>query len=166
MGYLIGILIWALIWGFITKSVSKSKGYNGGFWWGFWLGFIGLIVVACKPDNRSYSSYSSALGLYAHEEENKRIEEENKRILASGGWKCANCNTCNPDYITTCQCGVSKSNNVPISKPKTKSEIKHEPEEKEPLSSVDEILKLKQLLDAGLLTQDEFDTKKKQLLGL
>lgn len=34
------------------------------------------------------------------------------------------------------------------------------------VSTADEILKLKQLLDAGVLTQDEFDAKKKQLLGL
>lgn len=34
------------------------------------------------------------------------------------------------------------------------------------VSAADEVLKLKQLLDAGVLTQDEFDTKKKQLLGL
>ncbi len=33
-------------------------------------------------------------------------------------------------------------------------------------SAADEILKLKQLLDAGVLTQEEFDAKKKQLLGL
>ncbi|QQP14137.1 SHOCT domain-containing protein [Lysinibacillus agricola] len=30
----------------------------------------------------------------------------------------------------------------------------------------DELVKLKELLDAGILTQDEFDTKKKQLLGI
>ena len=30
----------------------------------------------------------------------------------------------------------------------------------------DEISKLKQLLDNGIITQEEFDTKKKQLLGL
>ncbi len=34
------------------------------------------------------------------------------------------------------------------------------------VSAADEILKLKQLLDAGVLTQDEFDAKKRQLLGL
>lgn len=34
------------------------------------------------------------------------------------------------------------------------------------VSSADEILKFKQLLDAGVITQDEFDAKKKQLLGL
>lgn len=33
-------------------------------------------------------------------------------------------------------------------------------------SAADEILKLKQLLDSGVLTQDEFDAKKKQLLGI
>ncbi|WP_445479187.1 DUF4429 domain-containing protein [Lysinibacillus irui] len=34
------------------------------------------------------------------------------------------------------------------------------------VSAADEILKMKELLDAGILTQDEFDAKKKQLLGI
>lgn len=33
-------------------------------------------------------------------------------------------------------------------------------------SSYDELIKSKELLDAGILTQDEFDMKKKQILGL
>jgi len=33
-------------------------------------------------------------------------------------------------------------------------------------SAADELLKFKQLLDAGIITQEEFDAKKKQLLGL
>lgn len=36
----------------------------------------------------------------------------------------------------------------------------------QPSSSADEILKYKQLLDCGAITQEEFDLKKKQLLGL
>lgn len=35
-----------------------------------------------------------------------------------------------------------------------------------PASAADEIIKYKSLLDAGVLTQDEFDVKKKELLGL
>ena len=35
-----------------------------------------------------------------------------------------------------------------------------------PVSAADEILKYKQLLDMGAITQAEFDAKKKQLLGL
>lgn len=34
------------------------------------------------------------------------------------------------------------------------------------VSAADEILKFKQLLDEGILTQEEFDSKKKQLLGI
>ena len=36
----------------------------------------------------------------------------------------------------------------------------------QPLSAADEIQKFKALLDAGVITQEEFDAKKKQLLGL
>lgn len=32
--------------------------------------------------------------------------------------------------------------------------------------STDELKKLKELFDAGIITQEEFDAKKKQLLGL
>lgn len=35
-----------------------------------------------------------------------------------------------------------------------------------PISAADEILKYKQLLDADIITQEEFEAKKKQLLGL
>lgn len=35
-----------------------------------------------------------------------------------------------------------------------------------PQSNADELIKCKELLDKGIITQDEFDAKKKQLLGL
>jgi len=34
------------------------------------------------------------------------------------------------------------------------------------ISSADELIKYKQLLDGGAITQEEFNLKKKQLLGL
>ena len=37
---------------------------------------------------------------------------------------------------------------------------------KPPVSSADELAKFKDLLDKGIITQEEFDAKKKQLLGL
>ncbi len=37
---------------------------------------------------------------------------------------------------------------------------------KQAVSSADELKKFKELLDSGIITQEEFDTKKKQLLGL
>lgn len=35
-----------------------------------------------------------------------------------------------------------------------------------PVSPTDEIRKYKELLDDGIITQDDFDKKKKQLLGI
>ena len=34
------------------------------------------------------------------------------------------------------------------------------------VSAADEILKFKQLLDSGIITQEEYESKKKQLLGV
>lgn len=44
--------------------------------------------------------------------------------------------------------------------------IANEPSTTKTLSAADEIIKYKDLLDAGILTQEEFDAKKKQLLGI
>mgnify|MGYP000205362915 FL=1 len=46
----------------------------------------------------------------------------------------------------------------------TSSEKKHEVFETA-ASAADEILKFKNLLDAGIITQEEFEKKKQQLLG-
>ena len=54
-------------------------------------------------------------------------------------------------------------NNAPVD---TVKAIESESMNAQALSAADEILKFKQLLDAGILTQDEFDAKKKQLLNL
>ena len=48
------------------------------------------------------------------------------------------------------------------SKPKAETTIKQEI----PQSNADELKKFKELLDNGIITQEEFDAKKKQLLGL
>ncbi len=47
-----------------------------------------------------------------------------------------------------------------------KQEAQQNIADKEPISAADEILKFKQLLDAGIITQEEFEAKKKQLLNL
>ena len=43
---------------------------------------------------------------------------------------------------------------------------KNQPVAAAPVSAADEIKKFKELLDIGAITQEEFDAKKKQLLGL
>ena len=57
---------------------------------------------------------------------------------------------------------VSRGGDLPQTEPKSSTN----PEGKTVVSVVDEIRGLKGLLDDGILTQAEFDAKKKQLLGI
>lgn len=69
---------------------------------------------------------------------------------------------------------ASTQNDAALDIKKKIEEIKEESQKKQnaptyiknEVSSADEILKFKNLLDLGIITQDEFNTKKKQLLGL
>lgn len=105
--YIFVAIIQGLICGFVAQVVSENKGYEDGFFWFFFLGIIGIIVVACKPDNNS--SYASALL-------SKETEEKDKS-------------------------------------------------EKE-LLNVQKLKSYKDLLDSGVITQEEFDKKKSELLDL
>lgn len=106
--YIFVAIIQGLIWGFIAQIISENKGYEDGFFWGFFLEIIGIIVVACKPDNNS--SYASALLSKATEEEKDKSEKE--------------------------------------------------------LLNIQKLKSYKDLLDSGVITQEEFDKKKSELLDL
>lgn len=130
-------------------------------------GFIRFICVQNAP--LFIDEILNAIKVYKESDDIIYVqEEEYKKILADGGWKCNNCNRVNQSFMTTCQCGASKPNVILTKMPiQSKAESKiPQNTSKETSSAVDEILKLKQLLDAGVLTQEEFDAKKKQLLGL
>lgn len=149
-------IIQGLIWGFVAQVVSENKGYEDGFFWGFFLGIIGIIVVACKPDNNS--SYASAL--LSKETE----EESNKRLLRDGGWECT-CGRVNPSYTGTCACGKTKADAEAKKAEEKKAAEKKDKSEKE-LLNVQKLKSYKDLLDSGVITQEEFDKKKSELLGL
>ncbi len=158
-------LIMAVIFGFITKSMNEDKGYEGGFAWGFWLGIIGIIVVACKPDNHHYyyreSEQDAALSAYAREKNDERVLEE-------GGWKCNRCGHVNASYVTSCNCGMYiKENDNWFKKRDEERKARAEEQKAQAVKSqADEIKKFKELLDSGAITQEEYDAKKKQILGL
>ena len=89
-------------------------------------------------------------------------------------WKCKKCGIINQNYVGTCSCGNRKQDNdtfVPADTIQTKSEtIEGETQtalnnKSTDLSVADEIKQFKELLDMGAITQEEFDRKKKDLLG-
>ncbi len=79
------LIISAIITGIIAEAIASSKNQKG-FWWGFWLSWIGIIVVACMPNNtntnnNSYnnsSKYEKLEKLQKLKETNAITEEEFK----------------------------------------------------------------------------------------
>ena len=149
--YIISSIVWGLIWGFAASAIAYNRGYGDEdvkwFWLGFFFSFIAVIIIATKP------AYQPAV-IPA-----KTEKERQQEILDDGGWKCV-CGRVNYHYVSSCACGRSKrEGNV-------KNQIKEEPQKLEEENDIAKIKKFKELLDSGIITQEEFEAKKKQLLGL
>lgn len=153
--YLIGLIVQGIIWGVATNKVIENKGYSENwFWWGFFFGFLALIVACTKPQAQYYNSSSSSSSLFAASAEEK-MKIQQQSLLEQGGWKCNKCGNVNPSYTGTCNCGNLKASN------QTK-----EKEDKRETANFQKMKSYKDLLDSGVITQEEFDAKKEQLLGL
>ncbi len=145
--------VWGIIWGVATKVVINNKGYSDNwFWWGFFFGLIALIVACAKPKNEAY--------MYVDTWKEDPVERK-KRILDDGGWECS-CGKVNASYVSSCACGKNKYDILNKEKASAQSEEKGKAE----ADKIAAIKEYKALLDAGVLTQEEFENKKKQLLDL
>lgn len=156
--YIIIILAAYIIMGVISKNINESKGYDGGFAWGFLLGIIGIIVVAVRnPNIISYNQYDD---LHYSLNDNSKLsmlakQTDDERTLKNGGWKCSKCRRVNASYITTCECGMNiRDNNAG-------NQIKISPD-----IMTNELKKYKEMLDSGLISEEDYDKKKKSLLGI
>ncbi len=152
IGYLIGAIIEGLICGFVAKKIGENKGYDNQFWWGFWLGVIGVIVVAVKPDNsnRQVNQYP----VYQQSAPQVQTEPQKpKETIPEGFWKCPNCGKLYSQYTKSCNCGYQRVD----------SSEKKESQENDVMES---LKKYKQLLDDGIITEEDFNAKKKQILGI
>ena len=181
MVYFIIVIAQAIIFGFATKIVIENKGYHDNwFWWGFFFGIIALIVACAKPQNIDYSSYSSQPSRptypsyqtsYVSNLSNAADKVHNENILAAGGWKCI-CGRVHASYVSSCSCGKSKSEVKDAEFKKKQEEERRQTEQKKQAETMDESSKVaaikeyKELMDTGIISQEEFEAKKKQLLGL
>ena len=86
-------------------------------------------------------------------------QEHNDRLLAEGGWRCG-CGKVHARYVSSCSCGRNKDGERPPQPTPV------QPEEASTDATVAAIREYKKLLDEGILTAEEFEAKKKQLLGI
>lgn len=151
--YICGVVIWGLVWGYATMTINENKGYEGGFWLGFFLSFIGCIIVACKPTNPDRENHF----------EKFNQEKFDNEVLRNGGWKCFKCGRINAKYVTSCHCGVSIYENQAHERAASEEEKKKATIDLE-LANLNKLKAYKDLLDSGVITQDEFDKKKAEIL--
>lgn len=138
--------------GIITSVINKRKGYSGGFCWGFFLGVIGIFIVTM----RNYKEDNDVM-------DRGQIEKENEKFLNErDGWECPCCNRLHGLFETICICGFSMNEDL-INEENEKNRetfIKAAKSEEELIS------KYKDMLDSGLITEEEFREKKKKILGI
>ena len=151
----------SLICGMISRAIVAKRGLpNDGFWWGFGLWVIGIIVVAVMPAGGReanpvprvyYCSYcnkvlsGTRLTVCSH----CKLPLFETRILRDD-WR-----SFSPEKKAELRKAFAKGQTVP-----------GDPEPARSTLDAGELTKLKELLDAGVITQEDFDAKKKQLLGL
>lgn len=107
-------------------------------------------------------------------------EKEIKDILNHGGWKCHKCGAVNKAYIGTCNCGLVREESERLKEKhyqdmkdlirerqeRDQKQQQQQPNNKlNPMAAADAIEKYKQLLDMGAITQQEFESKKKEILA-
>ncbi len=86
-------------------------------------------------------------------------EAHNDHLLRAGGWKCA-CGRVNAAYVSSCACGRNKHGET------APEPVRVEASEDDEIKNASAIREYKKLMDEGILTPEEFESKKKQLLGL
>ncbi len=183
-----------IVFGLICKAISNSRGMKGGFWWGFFLNIIGIVVVAVRPnENPNNSKDIVEDDNYNREEDyNKKpvvlFCKNCNRVYLSYKEKCDSCNM--PLLKTTFLCkewtgylkkdqdryvdGFSRGQYVVKRKDGSSdsvvSNVNKSQEINIPAQGMGEaeiikyIKDYKDLLDSGIISKDEFEKKKKQLL--
>ena len=159
--------IYGTICGIYTKKVGDNKGYEGTFGQGFWLGVFGVV----KVNNLPPYDYGKSI---VHNENSSASATNPQRTTPTStvyqaaqntapqnsmpdGWQCS-CGRTNARFISTCSCGMSKASVIAAAAPKAQPI--------DDAKAIEALKEYKDLLDSGIITQEEFDAKKKNLLGL
>lgn len=162
--YIIAIVVEIILMcvcGFISRSLNESKGYYGGFAWGFWLGIIGILFIVSKP-TVAYTPRESSIIV----KEPNSLPPSAIRPATENSWKCT-CGRNNSVNVTSCVCGTSKREAL---SPKPAAIVQMAPDSASDAfagesKNINILREYKKLLDEGVITQEEFEAKKKAILS-
>lgn len=150
-GFYIGLNVIALVIDCLFHLFGYDLGFDGLGFFMYLLVTIGIIIAEAVYLNKRSSLFSDSQPV---------MYSPAPTPLEAGPdtWKCK-CGKVHPSYVGTCGCGYTKKEYDS----KTKAVVT--PKASSPDYS-EELRNLKKLLDEEIITQEEFETKKKQLLKL
>jgi ABC-type branched-chain amino acid transport system, permease component len=186
--------IWGAISSVVGKNRGYNPGTS--FLWGFLLGLIGFIVVIARKDLTKDPGYGAQgyypPGYYPQgapmNAQQGRLWFCTKCGMQNGNtntcvrcgeqyWFCSMCGTPNSYATHVCgRCGYSGSTGAYVNTAQPQDQVQYQ--QQMPVQTPndyasftanngpDELMRYKELLDRGVITQEEFDAKKKQILGL
>lgn len=188
--FIIGAIIWGIAWGIVCLNVAENKGIDDGIWfiWGLLFGFLAFLVVVSKPNYvtilqdsnsgyiannektdwvcprcRHYNAGSISECICGQQRPIKRVKKVQVQE-SKNDWKCRFCGKVNAEYVGTCGCGRTKQDSIrkPSIELKAKTENAHLDTQ---IESLELLKKYKELLDIGAITQEEYENKKKEIIG-
>ena len=104
--------------------------------------------------------YLLLIGVFFIADQIKSIWYSKDNAIPKGGWKCAKCGKIHPSYHSFCSCGAERYEGTAEAKASDEQQIKRDDD------AFTEIRKYKELLDDGIITYEEYEAKKQQLLDL
>lgn len=158
--YCIVVLVIAAGLGFIPATIAKNKGYSFGLWWfyGWMLFIVALIHSLLLPDKNAQRNYPGQQGPYA------------PPPSVPGGPVNTSGRPAPPPYphMPASYQPPQAGRTPPYQQPPIGAAPQQgvAPQQGGQSDAAEELQKYKQLLDNGVITQEEFDAKKKQLLGI
>lgn len=183
--------IWGFLFNFFALIIVATKPYNNAGVQDTYSNSniinnpIGVIEMGWECTKcRHYNNSSSVVCICGEPRPVHKIKSSQQVVK---GWKCRFCGRINAEYVGTCGCGKTKtesalwkSNTVETiprieevrpSVEEVKSSIKEvkpkseEAKIKSQIENLELLKKYKELLDIGAITQEEFDNKKKEIIG-
>ena len=161
---------------------SHEKGVLFGIISGFLLSAIGIdtIIMANKSDKKKSSGSKPVRMIHT-----ASLDESSSKTSAGPSWQCV-CGRTNASYIGTCACGRTKNQaekllaermsvknntdqgqNVNHIFTQEKQNVQSEEMTNQARAQdLDYLKKLKELLDEGVISKEEFDAEKSKILGL
>ena len=165
-------LLICVLWGLACSAIVRSKGYdkheqNIYFFLGFFLNIIGVIIAAVKSPivNRSDEVHASTPGTSSSVDPVWKCSFCGTQNIGSESYsKCSSCRHTRGESQRNKSNSKSNNNNNNNSFGNSFGNNNSTNNNNDLLTDLDALKKLKELLDMGAITQEEFDSKKAKLL--